>query len=255
MPNFVNAKMKKFKDNWFKEWFNSDYYHQLYAHRDFEEAENFISTLMQHLQLKGNRRVLDLACGKGRHAVHLNKLGYNVLGVDLSEESIEEAKKHANENLKFRQEDMRELNLYSEVDLVLNLFTSFGYFSSPEEDQKAINAMSQSLKSKGMLVIDYLNIHKIIAQLPTEEVVHRNGIDFIISKHVDHDFIIKDIAFEADEQSHHYQEFVKCLDLQDFEAYLEKSKLKIKEVFGSYQLEDFKKQDSDRLILIAEKKS
>lgn len=255
MPNFVNAKMKKFKDNWFKEWFNSDYYHQLYAHRDFEEAENFISTLMQHLQLERNQRVLDLACGKGRHAVHLNKLGYNVLGIDLSEESIQEAKKHENENLKFHQGDMRELNLNSEVDLVLNLFTSFGYFSSPEEDQKAINAMSQSLKSSGMLVIDYLNIHRIMAQLPTEEVVQRKGIDFIISKHVDDGFIVKDIEFEADEQSHHYQEFVKCLDLKDFEVYLEESNLKIKEVFGNYQLDDFNKQHSDRLILIAEKRS
>jgi SAM-dependent methyltransferase len=255
MPNFANAIMKKFKDNWFKGWFNSDYYHLLYAHRDFEEAENFISTLMKHLESKEKHSILDLACGKGRHAVHLNQLGYDVLGIDLSEESIQEAKKFENENLKFQQGDMRELNLDSKVDLVLNLFTSFGYFSSAEEDQKAIDAMSQSLKSEGLLVIDYLNVHKIIEQLPTEELVKRKGIDFHINKHVEDGFIVKDIEFKANEQSHHYQEFVKCLDLNDFEAYLENGGLSIKEVFGSYQLDDFNKQHSDRLILIAEKKS
>ncbi len=253
MPNFANALMKKFKENWFKEWFDSDYYHQLYAHRDYEEAEEFISALMRYLNIETQCYVLDLACGKGRHAVHLNELGYNVLGIDLSKESIQEAKKLESKNLEFRQGDMRELDLDAEVDLVLNLFTSFGYFSSEEEDQKAISSMSDALKKNGLLVIDYLNIHKVLEKLPTKELVKRKGVDFNISKHTEHGFIVKDIEFNANQVAHHYQEFVKCLDLNDFENYLHHGKFKIKEVFGNYQLEHFNKAHSDRLIIIAQK--
>ena len=81
---------------WFAEWFDTSYYHQLYQNRNEEEAALFISNLLQFLNLPKSSKLLDLACGKGRHSVTLNSFGYEVLGVDLAANSIQEASKFQN---------------------------------------------------------------------------------------------------------------------------------------------------------------
>ena len=77
---------------WFKDWFNSPYYHLLYQHRDENEAEQFIKTLIGYLQPAKGATMLDIACGKGRHSMALAEMGFDVTGNDLSEASISEAK-------------------------------------------------------------------------------------------------------------------------------------------------------------------
>ena len=152
--------------SWFKEWFNTPYYHILYKDRDFVEAENFIRNLTQDLQLSKDSKIIDLACGKGRHSVFLQQLGYEVLGVDLSEESIEHNKQFetsADETpkLTFEVHDMRnELypNVSSEkVNAVFNLFTSFGYFDDDEDDRKVFSSVKNVLQIDGIFVLDFLN--------------------------------------------------------------------------------------------------
>ena len=88
------------KKEWFESWFDTSYYHTLYKHRDHKEAEVFMKNLVNYLNLSNNASLLDLACGKGRHAIYLNSLGFQVTGVDLSKNSIEKAKRHENETLK-----------------------------------------------------------------------------------------------------------------------------------------------------------
>ena len=87
------------KQAWFKNWFNSPYYHQLYFNRDEKEAAAFINKLIEHLKPAAGNTMLDVACGKGRHSVQLANAGFNVTGIDLSEESILEALKSESENL------------------------------------------------------------------------------------------------------------------------------------------------------------
>ena len=114
---------------WFETWFNTSYYHILYKDRDFAEAEHFISLLVEDLSLKENAHIIDLACGKGRHSLFLNSLGYSVLGLDLSEESIlynKEFEKSESPSLKFGVHDMRNPIEGAPADAVFNLFTSFG---------------------------------------------------------------------------------------------------------------------------------
>ena len=79
------------KDVWFKNWFNSPYYHKLYSHRDEAEAEIFINNLVQLLHPPAGAKMLDVACGKGRHSMHLANMHFDVTGIDLSSESIAEA--------------------------------------------------------------------------------------------------------------------------------------------------------------------
>jgi 2-polyprenyl-3-methyl-5-hydroxy-6-metoxy-1,4-benzoquinol methylase len=79
---------------WFRTWFDSPYYKILYSHRSEEEAALFIDNLLSFMDLPERSRVLDLACGRGRHSVYLNEKGFNVVGIDLSNNSISDAKKH-----------------------------------------------------------------------------------------------------------------------------------------------------------------
>ncbi|MFL2637040.1 MAG: SAM-dependent methyltransferase, partial [Flavobacteriaceae bacterium] len=81
-------------------WFDSKYYHILYKDRDHDEARKFITKLLEHLNLKKNAKILDAACGKGRHSIEIEKLGYKVTGIDLSKNSIKHAKQFENLNLK-----------------------------------------------------------------------------------------------------------------------------------------------------------
>ena len=99
--------MKEPAHPWFKTWFNSKYYHQLYRHRDGKEAQCFIDALLNELSPPQNSSMLDAGCGSGRHSKYLASKGFNVTGFDLALSSIMEATKYAKENLHFYQHDMR----------------------------------------------------------------------------------------------------------------------------------------------------
>lgn len=242
------------KENWFKDWFNSPYYHLLYSNRDDNEAEQFIKKLIDNFHLSTNLQIIDIACGKGRHSKFISSLGYEVTGIDLSEESINEAKKEENSQLHFAQHDMREVYKKGYYDIALNLFTSFGYFATEEENQKAVSAMAANLKDGGFLVIDFLNVHKVLAELPLNEEKHIGNIHFKIDKYLKNNFITKDIYFEDKSINFHFTEYVKNINLEQFEKYLWNAGMKIEFIFGDYQLNPFDKNLSDRLILISRKK-
>ncbi len=238
---------------WFETWFDSNYYHQLYQHRNDEEAEFFISNLIKFLDLPKGDKVLDLACGKGRHSVYLNKLGYNVTGVDLSENSISLAQQHQNPGLSFMVKDMRNAFTSSEFKCIFNLFTSFGYFNSTDENLKVLRAIEQMLEPKGTFVIDFMNANKVIKNLVKEEVKSIDGINFQIHRFVKNEVIHKQIEFEDNGETHTYIEKVQALTLNDFEQLMEQTNLNIKHIFGDFSLSQFDLEASDRLIIIGEK--
>ena len=118
---------------WFKDWFNSPYYHLLYQNRDESEASRFIERLLEHLHPPKNARMLDIACGKGRHALQLASKGYDVTGIDLSPESIKFAEQFSHEKLQFFVHDMRRPFWIRYFNYAFNFFTSFGYFETMRE--------------------------------------------------------------------------------------------------------------------------
>lgn len=243
--------------SWFKEWFNTPYYHILYKDRDFVEAENFIRNLTQDLQLSKDAKIIDLACGKGRHSVFLQQLGYEVLGVDLSEESIEHNKQFetsADESpkLTFKVHDMRnELypNVSSEkVNAVFNLFTSFGYFDDDEDDRKVFSSVKNVLQNDGIFVLDFLNEKFVKNTLVDETTVTKDGIDFLIKKRIEEKHVIKDIFFEDKGESFHYFEKVKLHTLEEIKNIAESFGFEAVKIWGNYQLEDFERETSPRCI-------
>jgi len=239
--------------SWFAHWFDSPYYHTLYKNRDEKEAQAFIENLVQHLQIKKGSKLIDIACGKGRHATYFNSLGLDVVGVDLSPNSIASATKNANATLQFSVHDMREVYQENSFDVVTNLFTSFGYFEENTDEQKAINAMASNLKSEGVLIIDFMNVKKVIANLVASEQKTINGITFDIIRKIEAGYIIKDIQITDGAIKQHFQEKVKAITLANYSEFITNVELKIIDIFGNYKLEDFNAITSDRLILICKK--
>lgn len=238
---------------WFADWFNTKYYHILYQDRNDEEAQLFMRNLVDFLVLKKNIKILDLACGRGRHAVYLNSLVFDVTGVDLSPNSITYAKQFEKEKLKFSVHDMREpfTNTYHAI---LNLFTSFGYFDDDATNIKVLSNIKNGLKKDGVAVIDFLNIKTVIKNLKPTDVLVKDGIQFDITRKILNNKIIKDIKFQANDTNYHYTEKVQCLTLETIKNYMDKAGLQLKHVFGDYNLQEFDVEKSNRLILIVSKK-
>lgn len=237
---------------WFGEWFNTHYYHILYKNRNNDEAKNFIQNLVSFLELPKTNSILDLACGKGRHSIFLNSLGYPVIGADLSENSINYANQFSNKSLNFIVQDMRK-PFTVKVDAVFNMFTSFGYFDDDNDDIKVLQNIENCLNENGVAVVDYMNVNKVIKNLVSKENVERDDIEFRIKRHVTNGFITKEINLTEKTEELHFQERVKAIDLNKFKSYCTQANLKIKHTFGDYNLSDFDVENSDRLILILTK--
>jgi SAM-dependent methyltransferase len=238
---------------WFKDWFNSPYYHLLYGKRDTREAEMFIHALAGYLKPEAGARMLDLACGKGRHSKILSGLGYDVTGVDLSENSIAEARESETDTLRFFVHDMRKTFSPETFDYIFNLFTSFGYFEHEADNMDTLKAIHEGLRPGGILVQDYFNAFKVQENYKSSEKKEVEGITFDISKEVLGKRIIKTISFHDGEHPYTFQEKVCLFTLDDFERMYAHAGFRVQAVFGDYQLNPFNPGISERLILISSK--
>jgi SAM-dependent methyltransferase len=225
----------------------------LYNKRDNAEAEYFINNLCARLKPHPDAKLLDIACGRGRFAVYLNKHGYDVTGIDLSIENIRYARQFENDSLHFFVHDMRQLSYHNDFDMAFNLFTSFGYFKTDEEHINSLINFNNALKPGGLLVLDYFNCNKVIQQLVGKEIKTVNDIDFHIQRMISGKKIIKTIAFEHENKSYTFKEMVSTFTVDDFKRFFEQSGFEIMTNFGSYSLEKFDVDHSDRLIFICKR--
>lgn len=239
---------------WFSTWFDSPYYHLLYHNRDQEEAQAFIDALLLHLHPKPDAHLLDLACGKGRHAVYLSQHGYDVTGVDLSPESIAYAQQHAHERLHFHVHDMRDPLRSGPFDLIFNLFTSFGYFAEQTENVVALRSAAAALRPGGKMVIDFMNTERTLRELVQDEEKTVGGTTFHITRHLDNDFIVKEIRFQdTNGLEQRFEERVRALSKAQFEEYFRMAGLRLAEVLGDYQLAPYDEAVSPRMIFVLKK--
>lgn len=241
--------MTKEHPKWFQSWFDTSYYHLLYKHRNYKEAEFFIKNIVTYLNLEKDDSILDLACGKGRHSIFLNSLGYNVTGLDLSKNSIEHAKTHESNSLGFEVHDMRD-PFKSKFEVVLNLFTSFGYFEDDEDNFKVIQTIKSSLKQNGIGVIDFMNSPVVIQNLVAQNTYEADAVKFELKRNYKNGFITKDIQVKDAGKSFHFEEKVRAFTFKDFETMFSNAGLHLLDCFGSYKLDPFNIKTSKRLILI-----
>jgi SAM-dependent methyltransferase len=234
---------------WYKEWFNTPFYHILYKHRDEQEACEFIHHLAKKLHFTAGQKALDLACGRGRHALHLWNEGLDVLGVDLSRQNIAYAKQLERPRLRFAVHDMRLPYDFEAFDYVFNLFTSFGYFESDDENYRVLDAIAKELKPGGQAVIDFLNPAYVMAHLKEEEEKHEEGITFFIRRLIDNGFVVKRIRFHYEGQDFEFFERVRLFYLDDFQQFFRKAGLSLQNVWGDYALSDYEEESSPRMVM------
>jgi len=240
---------------WFKDWFNSPYYYQLYFKHDKTEATAFIHNLLKYLDPLQGSLMLDIGCGKGRHSVQLASKGFDVTGIDLSERSIGIAKKRENDLLHFYVHDMRLPFFINYFDYAFNFFTSFGYFDTQRENNNAIRTIAQSLKPNGTFVIDYLNVHYAENHLKSQSSIKINDVDYHISRWYDERFFYKKIEVDDKKSGHflQYHEKVAKFSLGDFIEMLSFQQMQVQEVFGDYAFSPYSVNNSSRTIIIARK--
>ncbi len=241
--------------DWFRHWFNSPYYHKLYFERDEHEAEAFISRLLACLEPAPGSLMLDIACGRGRHSRMLAAKGFDVTGFDLSRDSIVFAKQFENDHLHFYEHDVRLPCWINYFDYAFNFFTSFGYFRTVREHHNAIRTISQSLKSNGIFVLDYLNAPYAEAHLVPESEKVIDGVRYHLSKKCDRMHFYKKITIEDPslKQALEFTEKVAKFSLSELNRMLAESGLIVQHVFGDYLLNDYNEKDSPRLLLVAKK--
>ncbi|OIQ30285.1 MAG: SAM-dependent methyltransferase [Bacteroidetes bacterium MedPE-SWsnd-G2] len=241
--------MTKDTKQWYASWFDTPFYHILYKDRDYKEAQHFMDKLTSYLNISPDDQILDLACGKGRHSVYLNSIGCQVTGVDLSENSIAHAKQFENDRLHFFVHDMCK-PYGSQFDAVFNLFTSFGYFENEEDNLRTIKSIKANLNAYGVAVIDFMNSPFVINSLVKEEVKTVDDIRFRLKRYVEHNYIIKEISFEVDNETYKFQERVKAFNLNEFKALFKAADCHLLDVFGDYNLGKYDETSSERLIMV-----
>jgi|SRR5436189_924327 len=251
MKNTIELKIEN-NTNWYKKWFDSAFYHQLYSNRSEKEATDFIDALLDELKPPPNATMLDLGCGAGRHAKWLAAKGFDVTGLDLAASSIRSAKKYEKRNLRFAKHDMRDPFGKNQFDYVFNFFTSFGYFRNEEENNKVIGNICHSLKPGGTLVLDYLNVAWSEERLIPEETKEIDGIIYHISRWTDKRFFYKKIVIDdMPAGNSEFVEQVAKFGLNDFDYMFEQNGLKLEKIYGDYRLNEYDSVTSSRMILLA----
>ena len=239
------------KSEWYLDWFNSPFYHQLYKERDYSEATYFMNNLISKLQIYKNSSILDLACGRGRYSLYLSNIGHKVTGIDISKKNISEAKKNESDKLNYLLHDMRQ-PLNEKFDLILNLFTSFGYYQNNKDNISVIKSIKYNLNSEGKAVIDFLNINYVLNNLIKYEEKVFDKTKFIIKRYLENDLLVKDITIDSNNKTYKFQEKVKAYGIVDFLTMFKECDLELKEKFGDYNLNTFNKNSSPRLIMVVE---
>ncbi|EMT53889.1 class I SAM-dependent methyltransferase [Brevibacillus borstelensis] len=243
-------------EEWFERSFREDYV-LVYKHRDDASADKEIANLLERLPIKRSGRVLDLCCGSGRHSRALARRGYEVVGVDLSNVLLQLANEQKIlPNLHFYQYDMRHIPFREEFDIVVNLFTSFGYFSSDEENAQVVQNMALALKSGGEVVIDYLNPAFVEANLVPHSEKEVGGLLIEEERWLEAGFVKKRIVVKdkGAAETRVYQEQVRLFTVEEMTAMLQKAGFVNIQTFGNYQFEPYQAADSPRMIFFAVKK-
>ncbi|MFP4228234.1 MAG: class I SAM-dependent methyltransferase [Salinivenus sp.] len=242
---------------WYDGWFGSDAYTLVYDHRDEDEAERLVDFVEREITPAPDASILDVGCGRGRHARAFARRGYRVTGLDLSEESIADARSRTAEeglDVTFAQGDMRDPYCDGCMDGVVNLFTTFGYFDDDIENQRALRAMATALRPGGWFLQDFLNAPQVVDTLQPESVHSENGITIHQRRWVDDGRINKKITIEQHDTTETFRESVRLFTLDDFRAMYEAVGLTLVATYGDYDGAPHT-DESPRLLLHARRPS
>ncbi len=237
--------------DWFEQWFGEEY-HALYPHRDTEDAQRAVALVQRVAPWRPGERVLDLACGAGRHAAELERAGAQVVGFDLSPAMLRRA--HTLSAAPLVRGDMRALPFRSgSFAVVVNLFTSFGYFRDDGEHRLVMRQVAEVLAPGGRLVLDYLNAEQVRRTLrrDSEEVSDGASAARVLRRFSEEGrYVLKEIELRAENRS--FQERVRLFTAADLADLLEDAGLRVTARYGDYDGRPVG-ADTPRVILVGER--
>jgi len=244
---------------WYRHWFSLDYL-SLYSHRDEEDAALVVDLIERCISVDKDSRILDLCCGDGRHSVEFAKRGYNnITSLDLSAVLLNVGKRRISRqrfndaSVDFIKADMRTLPFSSCFDLVVNLFTSFGYFEDGE-NKDVIISIKGILKKGGYLFLDYLNKAYVYNNLKPET-ISRVNCKVVTERRSLVDLgrrIEKKIIIESNGNTEDYLESVRIYSPEELVEMFTQIGFEITNIFGDYTGSSLK-ENSPRTILVAKK--
>lgn len=244
------------KTDWYKDWFNTPEYLNVYRHRNETDAVKLVDLILDKIDLQPGSSVLDMACGSGRHSIRFARKGFDVSAIDLSENLLQVAKEQAEEsNLKidFIRADLRTFRLDKKFDLAINLFTSFGYFQSDDANFKVFENSYHHLKKDGYLVIDYFNKNFISENLVKKSVEEIEGNEVLQERFIEGNRVNKIISISRNGSTDEYYESVRMYSDEEIENELKRIGFDILNKFGDFEGNIFNGRLSPRLILISKK--
>jgi len=241
---------------WFRRWFGEEYL-LVYEHRDGEEAERDVAAIERLLGLRPGELVLDLCCGSGRHDLPLAARGLRVVGLDYSQELLSVARKARPSGERYPiyvRADARDTVFRDGTfDVVLNLFTSFGYFAD-DENKQLLRSVCRMLKPAGRFYIDYLNPPCVLANLVERSEKHINGIDVVERRRYveEEQRIEKDITLTRNGESMEFHESVRLYGPGEMSEMLTGAGLTIQGFLGSADCGEYS-ANSERMIVYGRK--
>ncbi len=261
--------------SWYERWFADELYSELYAHRNIEEARQAldlfasvtgiapapvriaaVTGVAAVVDVAPAPRVLDLACGSGRHAAELARRGYRVAAADLSATLLALARReirHCEQPPSLIRADMRRLPFRGCFDAVLQLFTAFGYFAADAENEQVLHDVASLLLPGSWYMLDFLNAEEVQRNLvPRSEQKFSQG-KVLLKRRISGDRVEKSITVIRGSETRHFNESVRLYTLDDFQRMFAQTDLTLQAVFGSYDGRPYG-PDSGRCIMFARAK-
>lgn len=235
---------------WFEEWFGEEYLH-LYPHRDEEDADRLVSLVADSVPVAPDWRVLDVACGAGRHARAFERRGLHTIGLDLSMTLLTRARDVARSPLV--RADMRQLPIRPRsMDLTVNLFTSFGYFDTDLDHLRSLREMLSTIRPGGWFVIDFLGATWVRETLVANETMMVGDQEVRVERWLADDdrFVQKTITVPDGRQ---FMERVRLYEREELAAMITAAGGRVRLAYGSYDGTPPSRR-SPRTILMAQTK-
>jgi 2-polyprenyl-3-methyl-5-hydroxy-6-metoxy-1,4-benzoquinol methylase len=244
--------------DWFEEWFRSDFYLKLYSHRDQQEAEDCIDLILRSIGMTSDQgspgSALDLAAGPGRHAIELAGRGFNVTAVDLSPTLLSVAERGATEagvDIRFIRSDMREIVFEHEFDLVLQLFTSFGYFEDRSDDALVLERVRSAIRNRGYYALDLINEQRLRETLIPESTRTLGGLTVREERRIIDGRVEKTITIPHGGGERRFVESVRLYSPETIDSMLREAGFEPLGWFGDYSGRLYDREASDRMMVIS----
>lgn len=240
--------------------FNKDFLIDFKKYVPHKETIKQVDFIERVLKLKPGMKVLDLACGWGRHSIELALRGYKVTGIDINPLYLREAERRSsrlNLEVKWVKKDMRRISFENKFNAVLNLSNSFGYFKKERSHERVIENVSRALKPGGKFLIDFLNLESFIYHYQPERIIHfgkdcfsllKSSFDFLKSR-----WKAEEIVFRQNKKRKTMNYDLRAFTVRELISLCQKSGLKFKAVYdGGFEGKPLT-FDSRHCILITQK--